>query len=320
MRVSQNNEAIAYETRLLPEEAAVLRILLYFDLFQHPLLTEEIASYSEQGMHGLEEVRMILKRLHMEGLIKSWNSYYFINHSEKIVQRRLEGEKHAMKALARATWFSGLMARFPFVRGISLSGSISKIYMDKQSDIDYFIVTSPGRMWVSRTLLVIFKKIFLFNSHKYFCINYFVTEESLPIPNRNLFSATEMAFLIPTYNLPLYRKLMQENEWYRDYYPQLALRDARWVSKKEKFILKPILEKLLSGKAGEKLDSFFFRLTLDHWKKKFKHFDPDTFDLRLRCRKNESKHHPLGYQEKVLAQYEKNLVEFEHRHSVNLHL
>ena len=250
----QEQELVGKKLLLHPAEVAVLRILLYFDLFKHPLRISEISNYSE---FGLEPIQNALDRLCKEKLIKSWQSYYFINHNESSVSRRLEGEKHAVKALTKARWFSGLMARFPFVRGILLSGSISKNYMDKQADIDYFIITAPGRMWISRTFLILFKKIFLFNSHKYFCVNYFVTEETLQIPNRNLFTATELAFLIPTYNTSLYHKLMDENNWYRQYYPQLSLRDERWINKKNKYFLKPFLENLLSGSIGEKLDSFF---------------------------------------------------------------
>jgi hypothetical protein len=70
---------------------------------------------------------------------------------------------------------------------------------------------------------------------------------------------------------------------------------------------------------GEKLDTIFFRLTVKFWKKKFKHFDDSTFDFRLRSRKNVSKHHPLGFQEKVLSSYAKNIKEFTHAHHISLH-
>ena len=76
------------------------------------------------------------------------------------------------------------ISKFPYVRAILLSGSISKGYMDKDSDVDYFIITQPNRLWVTRLLLMLFKKIFLFNSRKVFCINYFVDSEKLEIEEK----------------------------------------------------------------------------------------------------------------------------------------
>ena len=85
---------------------------------------------------------------------------------------------------------------FPFVRGVFLSGSISKGFMSESDDIDYFIITAPGRLWLTRTLLILFKKIFLFNSFRNFCLNYFIDSENLYIPEHNRYTATEIVFLI----------------------------------------------------------------------------------------------------------------------------
>jgi hypothetical protein len=318
------NGPLSYSTTLSPlsideVQVSVLRILLYFDIFKHPLKAEEIAKYSEFGKEGLLKVQAALTLLSKERLIKSKDSYYFLSTAEDCVDRRIKGEQYAKQSLRKARKYSRLISAFPFVRGICLSGSISKLYMDKEADIDYFVITSPGRMWIARTLLVLFKKLFLLNSKKYFCVNYFVTEESLSIPNKNIFTATELAFLIPTYSERQYKKLMDANEWYREYYPKFSLRDNRWMIGRKKYFIKPFLEKILSGKTGGKIDDYFFRLTLNHWKKKFPHFNSEKFDLRLRSRKNESKHHPLGYQERILSQYEHKLCDFESRYSVKLH-
>ncbi len=320
MKEFQTDNLLEQPTSLSELESSVLKILIYFDNFQHPLMAEEIAAYSVHGSEGLEKIQVVLHQLHSNILIKCHGTYYFINGDISWVSRRLEGEKKAQLALKKAKWFSGIIANFPFVRAICLSGSISKNYMDANADIDYFVITSAGRMWLSRTLLVLFKKIFLFNSKKYFCVNYFVTEESLRIPNKNIFTATELAFLIPTYGQELYYNLMSSNDWYRKYYPKLSLRDETWQVKKKSYFLKNLFEKILSGRFGERIDSYFFRLTLNHWKKKFNYFDEETFDLRLRSRKNESKHHPLGYQEKILSRFQEKKNEFETKHSVKLEL
>lgn len=299
-------------------EKSVVRSLLYFEIFNHPLRMDEIIQCLDTPVSEPTCVKVQIEQMVEKGYIRQQDGYYFINCEADIISRRIQGEELANKSLKKAKTYSSIIARFPFVRAVSLSGSISKYYMDKDSDIDYFIITAPGRMWVARTLLVLFKKLVLLNSKKYFCVNYFITEESLELNTRNVYSATELTSIIPTYNYGLYQFLMTRNSWVNEYYPNFPVRCEKWMIKDRNYFLKPLLEKLLSGKLGEKLDIQFYRMTLRHWKKKFSHFDESTFDHRLRNGRNESKHHPLGYQQRVLQQLSEKIGNYEHRFELSL--
>ena len=81
-----------------------------------------------------------------------------------------------------------------------------------------------------------------------------------------------------------------------------------------------LFRSILRGGFGEKLDAWFFRITLKYWKKKFSHFDETTFDFRLRSKKNVSKHHPLGFQEKVLNNYAENILSFSRANHLSLYV
>lgn len=300
-------------------QSAVIRTLIYFDIFKHPLKEAEILNLIQSKSIPQNEIHNAIAVLIRQGLIGHDNGFYFLNNNTGIVERRLRGEIIAAQYLKTAKRYSKLISKFPFVRAIALSGSLSKNFMNDESDIDYFIITAKSRMWVARTLLILYKKIFLFNSHKYFCVNYFLSEDSLEVPDKNIFTATEVSFLIPTYNYNGYNRFREANTWVRDHLPNFPMRGLEHIIEEEKRSMKAIIEKILSGFFGEKLDNFFFRLTVKFWKKKFKHFDDITFDFRLRSRKNVSKHHPLGFQEKVLSSYAKNIQEFTHAHHISLH-
>lgn len=300
-------------------QSGVIRTLIYFDIFKHPLNEVEISDLVHQKGVSANEIEKAIADLLSQGIIGYHKGFYFLNNNAGIIERRLRGEILAIKSLETAKRNSRLISKFPFVRAIALSGSLSKNYMDDQSDIDYFIITAKGRMWVARTLLVLYKKIFLFNSHKNFCVNYFLSEDALNIPDKNIFTATEVSFLIPTYNYDLYSRFRGANRWVKDQIPNFPLRGKEHIIEEKKHLMKRIIEKILSGSPGEKLDSLFFRLTVNFWKKKFKHFDDSTFDFRLRSRKNVSKHHPLGFQEKVLSSYAKNIKEFTLANHISLH-
>ena len=61
----------------------------------------------------------------------------------------------------KALTVSRLISKFPYVEGVGISGSLSKGYYDDDGDIDFFIITSPKRLWIARTFLILYKKLFL---------------------------------------------------------------------------------------------------------------------------------------------------------------
>lgn len=298
-------------------QSALLRTLLYFEVFRYPLNLEEIWGNCQQHT-TLAETKAALNSLVINGLIKKEKGFYIVNEDNAVVEKRRVENELATKALIKAFRYSKLISGFPFVRGVYLSGSLSKGVMTKDSDIDYFIITAPDRLWLCRTLLVVFKKTILFNSRKYFCVNYFVDTDNIEIPDKNLFTATELVFIQPTYNYQLYLRCMEANTWIRNYYPNKDIKGNTGVLPDKELLLKQKIENLLNGKLGEKLDHWCFRLTLNFWRKKFKDFDADQFDIRLRSRKNVSKHHPQGFQACVLDAHLQKIKDFESRHNLIL--
>lgn len=296
----------------------VLMPLLYFEVFCYPLTFEEILAFCQFENCQPETAKQSLQKGIARGYIFQYERFYLCQDKPEWVEKRKEHNHRATRYLARSYRMAQLIRRFPYVRAVFLSGALSKNVMPKDGDIDYFIVTKPGRLWVSRTLLVLFKKLFLFNSHKYFCVNYFVDENHLEIEEKNLFTATEVATLIPLYNSDLYREFCTVNTWTQQYCPNFPVRPAKKTIPARKSFLQGKLEWLLDGNFGDRIDRYCLRTTLAHWQKKFRDFDPDKFANALKSRSYVSKHHPQDFQTKVLTTYENNLQGFEARHQMQL--
>ncbi len=289
--------------------ASFLRSLIYFDTFSYPLTSQEIFDYScLKNFDRQEGVRIIEKLLELR-LINSHLGYFFIGNNFEKVEQRLAGNKLANKRMKNARFFSGIIASFPFTRGVYISGSLSKGYMDEDSDIDYFILTVPNRLWLCRTLLILFKKIFLLNSHKNFCINYLVDTDNLEIKERNIYTATEVVLLLPMYNFPLFEKFLEANNWVKDYYPNY--KQNRSLSVKGFPRVKKTVEKLLNNRLGDKLDDFFFQITAAYWENKHKRIDITKPESELFWNKHVSQYNPSHFRLNVLSQFRKKIIEFE---------
>lgn len=288
----------------------ILKHLVYYDIFNYPLSEKELLENCLVWDVEKEDGHKAITGLLQEGIIHEVNGFYSIRNNVKNVFDRLKGNELAIQWQKKADRFSRFISRFPFIRGVALSGSLSKGFLGEDPDIDYFIITEPGRLWLSRTLLILFKKVFLGNSHKYFCVNYFVDSEHLEIEEKNLFTATELTTMIPTYGNSIKQHFYDENEWVHEYYPRFNgnLKSQNGAVKRE--LLKNAFEKLFNNRLGNYLDTKLMNITLKYWRKKFKdRYSEKDFDLVFKTSKGISKHHPQNFQKKVLNQYQLKLDE-----------
>ena len=303
---------------LTAKQSAVVRTLLYFDIFQYPLTADEVQENCLEQKIPKTETDQILTHLASSGLVQRHENFYFINGTSELIPRRIDGNKRAEKYLQIARRYTKIISTFPFVEAVFLSGSLAKGSVAEDGDIDYFIITRPGRLWLCRTLLIAFKKVFLFNSHKYFCVNYFIDSNNLEVPDKNIFTATELVFARPVYNKELCKHFLESNSWSFSFYPNKLGIDLSKVQPLNNSLIKRLSEYLLNGRLGEKLDEYLFNLTLRHWKKKFNTFDETEFDLHMRSRKNVSKHHPNAFQQRVLKAHADKITAFEEQNKVQL--
>ena len=174
-----------------------LKTILYFSIFRYPLKIEEIHSYTNHT--NLSDTLNELDFLVDEKILIKIEDFYVYGGDLDSVPKRLKGNVLAKKVLVKAKAKARFISKFPFVAAVGVSGSLSKEYYDSDSDIDFFIITQHNRLWICRTLLMVYKKIFLLNSRKYFCPNYFISSEQLEIIEQNRFTATELKTLIPMY-------------------------------------------------------------------------------------------------------------------------
>ena len=298
---------LAFENFLTPLQEAILRTMLYYDIFKYPLNADEIHLYLGAKIADRASINAALLSLKDSGAIFQFENLFSVSADSELIDRRKNGNVIAEKFLNVARNKATLISRFPFVRGVMASGSLSKGYMDEKSDIDFFIVTVPGRLWVARTLLVLYKRIFLLNSHKYFCVNYFVDETHLEIEEKNLFTATELATVLPLYGSKQYHDLHGANIWLKNFFPNFKLRSTDDVPVSSTSWQKRWVETSLNI-FGDFFESFCHKITLARWRRHYgKSYSSADFDIAFKSRPYASKNHPSNFQRVVIEAYEQKL-------------
>lgn len=294
----------------------VLQVLAYFDVFDYPLTAEDIFRHSDHS--SFIETQRVLHDLVERKIVNTQNNLYFLFGKFSNVAYREELQQRAESYYHKAEKYARLISRFPYVRGVFITGSLAKECMSIDGDIDYLIITEPGRLWLCRTFLTLFKKTVLFNSRKYFCVNYYLDTNALHIPDRNIFTATEIASARAAYNSTVCKQFFEENKWYSEFYPRHQPTSLFPVYEKKKSWWCEFSEWALSGALGDTIDNYMMRIFVRRWKTRYRGNDHSRFEVNFRSRRNVSKHHPHGFQFKVLQAYERNIALLEATLSIRL--
>lgn len=294
-----------------------LKTILYFSIFKYPLTRAEIFKFTDTPSikHVDTELNLLLER----GIIFKFQEFYTPENNPKLVTRRLNGNAMAEGILPKAFKMAKRIAKFPYVESVSLSGALSKGYYDNDGDVDFFIITTPNRLWVARTLLVLYKKIFLLNSKKYFCVNYFISTNHLKISEQNRFTATELVTLVPVYGKKTFQCFIDENQWAYSYFPNIEPIDFSKINDTNKSFFSKAIELACNTSIGNYFDSFFRQITLKKWHSKFGNLASEDFKVAMKSTKHVSKHHPQNFQKKVIDRLNLDYTSLRKRYNLELH-
>ena len=301
---------IAESVALSKLEEGVLRVVLYFDVFGHPVDSKEIFKYFPSRVRSRDAIEGALGSLLAKSLIRKKLGYYFLRTAaEQCVAERLEKQRRAVRRMSIAGLVGRFISCFPFVRAVMVSGELSKGVASPASDIDFVVVVEDGRLWITRTILIAFKKLFLLNSKKYFCLNHFITEGNLIVEQRNFYTALELATLKPLVNRRLHARYLTANGWIREYFPNHM--DVKTAG--EQYARPPVrsfLEKLFPAEFTDRVEASLMARWQRIWDRRYAQLAQEDRKHRFRCLPGISTAYGEDFQQRVLVKYEYRLQHY----------
>ncbi|MEP7236960.1 MAG: nucleotidyltransferase domain-containing protein [Ferruginibacter sp.] len=282
----------------------ILKTLVYFDLFQYPLTQDEICLF-HADIISHAAIDEALQELVNEKSVFRLGEFYSLRNDFLLVQRRRKGNLLAMEQMKTAGRVAKFLAKFPYVKAVAVSGSLSKNFATEKSDIDFFIITTANRLWIARTCMHLYKKLtFLTGRQNWFCMNYFVDEVAMEIEEKNIFTAIEIVTLVPMQGKSSFLEFVMRNKWTKDYFP-LHIYNNSMLPEIHKGLLARAVEKIFCGKPGDWLDKKLMRITKKRWQKKVeKHMlNSRGGAMGMIVERHCSKPDPKNFQDKVVEKY-----------------
>lgn len=282
----------------------ILKTLGYFDLFQYPLTGEEIYTFNSAGVTH-RAVNEALEELTGSKSVFNIGEFFSLHNNYSLAERRRNGNQLATAHLITARRVAKFLYRFPYVKGIAVSGSLSKNFATDKTDIDFFIITTANRLWIARTCMHLYKKItFLRGRQNWFCMNYYVDENAMEIPEKNIFTAVEIITLLPMHGKECLDRFIEKNKWTDSFFPLKNFSNTVSVDIK-RGLLGKLIEKIFAGRLGDYADTRLMSITEKRWRKKVQNHQLNSRGehLGMSIDRHFSKPDPKNFQEKVLRAY-----------------
>ncbi len=242
-------------------EKAILKTILYFDIFDYPLTENELWSwlynYQVQDKLDHEEFKKIIcdKSNTLYQYFEKKNSLFFLKGRSELIELRELKRELSLKKIRRARLIGKILAFVPWVKMIALTGDVAYLNAQEDADLDFFIIARKGSIWATRFWCAGLMKILGlrpdFKRQKFSnraCLSFFISEDYLNLEPVLLKDKTEQAndphfaywltqFLILYAEDDLEKKFFLENEWLKKYLPNWQAPVFNFVSQKSILML-----------------------------------------------------------------------------------
>ena len=287
----------------------VLKTIVYYDCLDYPLTKEEleIFSFKDEKGQGTD-------------LVAQSDGLYFLKGRKNLVKIRAERNEIAKKKWEKAFRAVKWLRMIPYIKLVFASGSLALSNTDKESDLDVLIIVKHGRIWLTRILMVLILSLLGVRRTRYertapdkICLNHFITDKSLYIPRKSIYTAQLYARLAPILadNVELLDKFAEANSWIKEYiagWPECVKENQKSKIKSQNYNskLKTFGEKILDTKFGDWLENVLKKYQLRRINNYHLTYKPGG---RVKADDESLEFHPDSPELKILEKYNQKMIE-----------
>ncbi len=287
---------------------AVLRALAYSDIFDYaPDRATLYAALEEPGISHLA-FEQALQAMLADGTILADEDRCMLAGREALaaIWRRRQQQSALKRRLAYR--YTQWIRCLPFIRMVAITGTLAAQSAEASDDIDLFLITTPGRVWLARALTVVVVRLAALSGVT-LCPNYLIAADALELSERNLYAARELVQMQPLYGAAWYHQFRVRNRWTLDYLPNAGVGASPETLPLERLspftrCCKWLGERALGGKIGAALERWEMRRKV----RKFLHTRPPAVPEEAAFSPAQCKGHFEGHASRILQRFHERVA------------
>lgn len=279
-------------------------MVCYYDVFRHPLTQAELAR-----LVGFDPAS-IVDQLVVDGRLERTHGHVCAVGRTSQVDRRVARTAAAEQRWPAARRAGRLLAMFPWVRAVLITGGLSKQSADADGDVDFMLLIEPGSVWTAKSALQAFRRALPEGLRENFCTNYLLATDRLLLDDQNMFTAMELATAVPIHGAAWCVALLDANRaWAIDHVPGLAWSRERatHAPTHRSFVPTRVVERL-TRPIAHTLDRASFSVWDGYWNRKYSWLPEPTRSQRFKRRPEVATNHLHDFQGYVLAEYVRRCI------------
>lgn len=210
-------------------QTAIIKTIIFFDLFSHPLTAYELWRYLNIEV-SFEDLESESRSLFKKGLLAMENGFYFLPGKAGLIKVRHDRYHFTNRKIKIALRAVRLFKIIPTVKFVALSNLIGRHNLRDASDIDIFIIAKKNRVWLTRFFCAGLMKILRrrptpSSKRDKICLSFYIDEDHLDLSTltngpKDLYFRYWLAGLYPLFDHSFYHhRLMLANNWLKTYLP-----------------------------------------------------------------------------------------------------
>lgn len=259
---------------MLNLESSIIRTLAFFSNFKHPLTSTELYRWlwKPPKITYSDFLDKLDNSILNNSSINRKDSFYFLSGNQGFVQIRQSRVKLAKKKLDIARKAVKKLRYIPFLDAVFVCNTLALGAVNEDSDIDFFLICQPDRVWLVRFFAnIILKSLGLRvgggQEKDKICLSFFISSDNLDLSQIQIPQTPDIYLiywidqLIPLFDTSnIYQKIYESNEWIKEYLPNINKRKGSIYQKEVEYskfsnLCSNIGEKLWQGNYGNLIDN-----------------------------------------------------------------
>ncbi len=168
-------------------DQAILRTIIYFDIFDYPLTAQEIHSWLlTDNSVEFNKILSVLQNPSRLEIVETAEGFYFLRGKNKNVETRKSRHWLAEQKFRIALKNIRLLRHLPFIKAIFVANRLAYENTTENSDIDLVIITKKNRIWSARFFSALLMKLLnrrptATNHKNKICLSFFLAEDQLSL-------------------------------------------------------------------------------------------------------------------------------------------